>query len=158
MTDALKNIFDADSMAAIKNAAEISPAQYTAKPVGNIVAGLKEPKTEENVIVYQESVEDNKEVLELREMVKHQTGVINRVIASQNEMIKELNSLQGEVKQLKSRPVASKPEEKPKAEIVEIGSDFEEPKPKKEKQQNGACNNLNPEDYCVENIFNFGRK
>ncbi|MFT4325873.1 MAG: hypothetical protein ACMXYK_00020 [Candidatus Woesearchaeota archaeon] len=168
MNDALKNIFDHSSMEAIQKAAEIAPLPNNR--VGDIIGYKRAPREiveektaepeavkEETEVVYKEKMvfDENlkKEVDLLKEQLKHQTGVINRIIQSQNEMIKELNELQKTQKEL----LQQKTEQKKSSDIVEIGKEFEESKPKNT-QQRSTGHDLNQEEYSVEKFFNFGKK
>ena len=152
MTDALKNIFDADSIAAIQNAAEIAPTQEKPKPVGNVVVGYEEKEVQyaepSNEVVY-----NDERVIELEEKLKHQNGVLNRVIKSQNEMIKELNQMQEKMQEIASKPVVQAAEPSAPAQ-----QELPAPKKEEKKQQNGACDGLNPDDFSVEKTFYFGNK
>lgn len=152
MNEALKNIFDDKSMSAIANAAEIAPCPNPE----DLIKEQKQQKQKTEMSSEPQVVYNTDEIEDLKELVNHQSRVLNRVIASQNEMIKELSTLRESAS--KPQAVVVETEEKPVEEVV-----IEEqpaPKPKKEapKQQNGACEGLNPDDFCVEKCFYFGNK
>jgi hypothetical protein len=135
MNDALKNIFDQDSMNAILNAEQIIPTQKTAKRVGNIVYN---DKIEEPEYIKEVEYVENEKIKEMQETLDSHANLIDKLIESQNELIKEIN-------ELKKRPVE-------KEVVVEKKSQD------KPKQQNSTGNGLNPDDFSVEKTFYFGNK
>jgi len=153
MNDVLNNIFDDASLEAIRNASNISPSPE--KFHENRVRC--EIKTENNL----KMTDENRD---LRIKIEAQKEIIRKIIANQNQMVKEFNELCEKVKVLEESKLQYEAELKrtvdsttcsPKQNETVSQDNFEK---KEEKQQTGNGDGLNPDDFKVENIFYCGNK
>ena len=160
MNDVLNNIFDEESLSAIKNADKICPSPETLSKRKEI--SYEEVKTApvnnsvNNINYDQDKVtrleNDNRE---LKIKVEAQKELIHKIIESQNQMIKEINLMQEKLIKLENRKLdgtidtnqTNNTEQKPANENKE-----------NQKQQTGAGEGLNPDDFSVEDIFYMGNK
>lgn len=158
MNEMLNNIFDDDSLEAIRNANTISPSpEYFQKkheeevnyekPSIDSIQEESIEETEKMNLEYKEEINNLKKVnKDLQLKLEAQKELLSKVVSSQNEMIKELNSLKEHLNKPSLQTVQeSKSEEKIEQKI-------------EEKQQTSQGEGLNPDDFKVENIFYYGNK
>lgn len=158
INEQLRNVFDADSISAIRNAGTITPPPE--KIHAQKTEEAEEPKESERSSDDNNSINNNnnnnsdnmkKEIEALQKYISEQENRITILINSQNELIKEFNKLEKEIKEIKNRP-QSIPESKPETKKEEKLTVSEE------KQQTGAGEGLKNEEYSVEKFFYFGKK
>lgn len=163
MNEFLNNVFTAESVEAIRNAHSISPSPEQKEEIK--YKNVKMTETNEETGEVTQSVQTKtpvtagiqKEELHqlerrLMEKIQEQSERISVIINSQNQMIKELNELQSKAAKAQFQVTESpQVQNTPSQEPVKT-------EPKKESQQTGAGEGLNPQDYSVEDIFYFGNK
>ncbi len=161
MNEILNNIFDEESIAAIRNASRISPnpetfykkdeikVEYASVTPASIV--------NENSELTKAVINLQKENRELKLKVETQRELIHKIIQSQNEMISEINKIQSQMVMMSSKQSSQNnssqfavPENN---RVSENRGSSEAPK-----QQTSMGSSLNPDDFKVENIFYFGNK
>jgi uncharacterized protein (DUF3084 family) len=151
MNQILNNIFDDESIEAIKNADNNgSGPRTTPMPEETRQTEQEIPQmTQEKV-----SSEDTSLLKrQFENKMQEQANRITTLINSQNQMIKEFNDLQAVVKQLQARPVAVAPQ----VNSAPVDAPKAEPAKDPNKQQNGAGAGLNPEEFSVEKHFYYGK-
>lgn len=174
MNQFLNNVLTAESVQAIKNAYRITPSPEQRAGLNNVEV-VYEMETKPEPQVQKSSVEidggiSHEALKDLeskfaKEITK-QSERISVIINSQNQMIKELNAMQEKLLELLQFKVeiSNKLSESVRSEVIQSAT-----VPKSDnssipssntdqKEQTSAGEGLNPNDYCVENIFYFGNK
>lgn len=147
----LKNVFDEKSVAAIRNVNNITPSPEVIHQKKMPLEEKREQQEESDD--QQKIVQDSAELKALRTYIDEQEKRISVLIDSQNQLIAEFNKLEAQVKELAKKPIV---------QVANIDSHKNNSEEKltvsKEKQQTGAGEGLNKEEYSVEKFFYFGRK
>jgi predicted nuclease with TOPRIM domain len=149
MNQILNNIFDDESIEAIKNADNNGSGPRTTPMPDEVIEMEQEiPQTMQETT----SSEDTSLLKrQLETKIQEQANRITTLINSQNQMIKEFNDVLAEVKRLKARPVSVAPQ------VNSAPASAPEPVKDPNKQQNGAAEGLNPEEFSVEKHFYYGK-
>jgi len=146
MNQILNNIFDDESIEAIKRANSSSSGQReSSKSAENKTMEQHKPSDDFNLIKRQ-----------LESKIQEQANRITVLINSQNQMIKEFNELQAIVKTLKAKIAQTTTSAPMQTQTAQHQTTSSEPK-KDTVQQNGAGAGLNPEEFSVEKHFYFGK-
>lgn len=149
MNGVLNNIFDEEALNAIRNADKICPSPESLQAKHEEVVEYVEVKAEpaKTEINYDMDKIDRilSENRDLKIKVETQKELIHKIIESQNQMIKEINKMQ---EKLAAYDQIANQVHKVQSEV---------PKKEEPKQQTGAGEGLNPDDFSVENIFYAGK-
>lgn len=156
MNEALNNIFDDESLEAIRNADKINPRPEIRQEQENFTSE-KPSKIEVQAENVAESSDMKrrierleKENQDLKIKVTAQKELIHKIIESQNTMIKELNDIYERIHELENR--------KPAIQASSPTPTKQEAPKQENDQQTSAGEGLNPNDFAVEKIFYTGNK
>lgn len=154
MNSDLNNIFDEDSLNAIRNADKISPSPESLQAKKENVTEtveyqeIKAEPTKDKVNYDMDKIDRIiSENRDLKIKVEAQKELIHKIIESQNQMIKEINRMQTRLAEY----------EEAAKKVPEVKKAVQEEIKKEESQQTGAGEGLNPDDFSVENIFYMGK-